>query len=301
MVTYSFNLDVTPGGVPVIVNLTQGSDNFQLVFDLFTRTGALELGEGVSATICGYKTDGTGYSVPAEISGSVVTVAGDKQITAVQGKQRFNLLIGADSKVLYTATFYICVSEKALPDDVEESSSYYPMLSKAIESATEAAASAAEATAAKAHVVEAVREVLLAAYPVGSVYLSVDDTNPADKFGGEWEQIQDTFLLAAGSKYTAGSTGGEDKHKLTVAELASHAHVSRIEWNNSSMSGENSNILNVGGNAVQANRFSTLSGNITIDNVPATNDSNTISSTGGGKAHNNMPPYLAVYVWKRTA
>lgn len=48
----------------------------------------------------------------------------------------------------------------------------------------------------------------LSIYPVGSIYLSVNATSPAELFGGTWEQIKDTFLLASGDTYEAGSTGG---------------------------------------------------------------------------------------------
>ena len=61
-------------------------------------------------------------------------------------------------------------------------------------------------------------------YPVGSIYISVNSTSPATLFGGTWEQIEDTFLLAAGSSYTAGDTGGEAIHVLTSDEMPSHKH-----------------------------------------------------------------------------
>ena len=62
-------------------------------------------------------------------------------------------------------------------------------------------------------------------YPVGSIYMSIEPTNPLNLFGvGEWVQIQDCFLLAAGSSYTAGSTGGEAQHALTISEMPSHNH-----------------------------------------------------------------------------
>jgi len=56
-------------------------------------------------------------------------------------------------------------------------------------------------------------------YPVGSIYMSVNSTSPATLFGGTWERIQDRFLLAAGSSYSAGGTGGS-----ADATLPSHTH-----------------------------------------------------------------------------
>lgn len=66
-------------------------------------------------------------------------------------------------------------------------------------------------------------EIMLALYPVGAVYISVNSTSPASLFGGTWESIGGRFLLGADSTYTAGSTGGEATHKLTVNEIPSHA------------------------------------------------------------------------------
>ena len=118
------------------------------------------------------------------------------------------------------------------------------------------------------------------AYPVGSIYLSVTDANPASLFGGTWERIGGRFLLGADSTYAAGSTGGEAEHTLTVDEMPRHNH----EIDN----------LNASGNAtpymtVQAQAKTGYGGNVQT------------MFAGGGKAHNNMPPYLAVYMWKRVS
>lgn len=118
------------------------------------------------------------------------------------------------------------------------------------------------------------------AYPVGAIYLSVLDANPAALFGGTWERIGGRFLLGADSTYAAGSTGGEAVHTLTSDEMPRHNH----EIDN----------LNASGNAtpymtVQAQDKKGFDGNVQT------------MYAGGGKAHNNMPPYLAVYMWKRVS
>ena len=110
--------------------------------------------------------------------------------------------------------------------------------------------------------------------------MSTVATNPRSLLGfGTWEQIKDRFLLAAGSTYKAGATGGEAKHKLTVSEIPSHTHSTPIRYaaNSGSTAGHGTAWTNLGGTYVGAN------------------------AAGGGEAHNNMPPYLTVYVWKRTA
>ena len=123
-----------------------------------------------------------------------------------------------------------------------------------------------------------------AIYPVGSIYMSVNSTNPGYLFGGTWTQIKDTFLLSAGDTYTAGNTGGEATHTLTVQEMPSHTH----SWNGfASLDTDAGDSRRQAINAQRYNQDPTQSG--------------TINNTGGGQAHNNMPTYLVVYMWKRTA
>ena len=116
-------------------------------------------------------------------------------------------------------------------------------------------------------------------YPVGSIYISVNNTNPCNYFGGVWERIKDTFLLSAGDTYNAGSTGGEATHTLTVDEIPTHNHTFPIYSGTGSMA--DGGYINKGNGVWKDNTYTT--------------------NRGGGKPHNNMPPYLAVYVWKRTA
>lgn len=119
-------------------------------------------------------------------------------------------------------------------------------------------------------------------YPVGSIYISVNSTNPGTMFGGTWERIQDTFLLASGSTYGAGTTGGEARHTLTINEMPSHSH----NFND----GRRYYTERAGGNEI-----------LSPQTTSSYNFTRTTANTGGGQAHNNMPPYLAVYVWKRVS
>lgn len=133
-------------------------------------------------------------------------------------------------------------------------------------------------------------------YPIGSIYMSVNNTNPGTLFGGTWEQIKDTFLLSAGDTYTAGSTGGEAEHSLTIDEIPSHTHTSELCGITSSGSGAAQQ-----GDFYRTaywNRFQN-SGNNVHDYYGT--GTLTPQSVGGSLAHNNMPPYLTVYMWKRTA
>ena len=114
-------------------------------------------------------------------------------------------------------------------------------------------------------------------FPVGSIYISVNSTSPASFLGGTWELIKDRFLLGAGDTYTNGDTGGEATHTLTVDEMPSHTH----------------------NTPVKSGSYTTMDGSGNTW-VPIYNNSN-VTYTGGGQAHNNMPPYLVVYIWKRVA
>ena len=120
-------------------------------------------------------------------------------------------------------------------------------------------------------------------YPVGSIYMSLNSANPSTLFGGTWEQVKGRFLVGAGTKYKAGSTGGEATHTLTQDEMPKHNHV----------------IYYPNGGAPDVGAAL---------GFPEAGSKNTwwaeacmTGQTGGSAAHNNMPPYLAVYIWKRTA
>ena len=127
-------------------------------------------------------------------------------------------------------------------------------------------------------------------YPVGSIYQTTSSTfNPQTAWGGTWERIKDRFLLAAGDTYTGGSTGGEATHKLTPQEMPSHAHTMYVNNDGSSSS------------------WSPASGTYLVKpdcvTTSTKNYGGALAQNGAGldQAHNNMPPYLAVYIWKRTA
>lgn len=121
---------------------------------------------------------------------------------------------------------------------------------------------------------------VLDVFPVGYIYMSTSKTSPASLFGGTWVQLKDRFLLGAGDKYVAGSTGGEAEHTLIENELPSHSH-------------------DINYNVVY--RQTVTSGGGVRNLVASGTDSTHTDDSGGDKAHNNMPPYLTVYMWERTA
>ena len=116
--------------------------------------------------------------------------------------------------------------------------------------------------------------------------MNVNSTNPGTLFGGTWEQIQGKFLLGMSSSYPAGSSGGEETHQLTVSEMPSHQHRFGV-----GITGDVSDYL--GG--------SEAAYGIEPGDTTKTGSNYYTNSIGGDAAHNNMPPYLSVYIWKRTA
>lgn len=165
-------------------------------------------------------------------------------------------------------------------------------------------------------------------YPVGSVYIATNNIDPGTLFGGTWRQIQDKFLLSAGTTYTNGSSGGSaisggpsnntsggpstntsGSTAITVDQMPSHNH-EMPSWMWAVSTRFNTGTYNIGG-----------SGNKTGNAIPY-NDNRTsqgqwVTSTGSGQGHTHtlsshthslqshthscMPPYLVVYMWERIA
>lgn len=153
-------------------------------------------------------------------------------------------------------------------------------------------------------------------YPVGAIYLSTVNTNPGTLFGGTWAQIKDRFLLAAGDTYTAGGTGGAATVTLSKANMPAHTHArgtmeikGTFRLNDdgsnagldapSSGTGAITAVSGTGtGSDVDGSGWAVTKG---FDFQASKNWTGATSSEGSGTAHENMPPYLTVYVWKRTA
>ena len=124
-------------------------------------------------------------------------------------------------------------------------------------------------------------DILNRAYPVGAIYISTENTSPANLFGGTWEQIKDVFILAAGDNYNAGETGGS-KDAIVVEHRHSHtfywAYVANGEAGHMGAT-DNTTALMVDNSGRSVNKPTEYKG-----------------ESGTGK---NMPPYLVAYMWKR--
>ena len=129
-------------------------------------------------------------------------------------------------------------------------------------------------------------------YPVGSIYMSVNSADPGTLFGGTWQQIKDRFLLSAGDTYAAGNTGGSAK-----ATLPSHTHTFGSNgydlWVAKRGKGSTEPGNQISGDAkyYAAAKGGSTSNYKWLESVDSKGESDV--------SHANMPPYLAVYVWKR--
>lgn len=151
-------------------------------------------------------------------------------------------------------------------------------------------------------------------YPVGSIYMSVNSSNPGSLFGGTWEKMPAGRVLIPegksswGTTYTAGSQGGEATHTLTVEELPKHNHTASIAIASNGLHkhGIRSSIKDSADSATLPNKgvgnndgwWDKYCANAGTHNHTATAN---IAQTGANSPHENMPPYISVYVFKRTA
>ena len=130
-------------------------------------------------------------------------------------------------------------------------------------------------------------------YPIGSIYLNVNNTSPATFLGGTWEALSEgKMLMAQGTTYTAGSTGGEATHTLANNELpVTNFGIKQMQSGiATAYAGTNTTLyLDTGGS------------NYGIEQSSSSPWQKQVISFGGGSAHNNLPPYLSIYMWKRTA
>ena len=174
------------------------------------------------------------------------------------------------------------------------------------------------------------QELLDVVYPVGAIYLSTVAVDPATLFGGPWERITGRFLLAAtdggssGASQAAGNTGGEATVSHTHS-MSSHTHTHShyhglaagfaklTPWSDniirylerSGVSSWTSNYKingsSYGSGSAKASTYGIGLGGTTDGASGTTTSGPSTPNTGDASDTNNMPPYLAVYVWKRTA
>jgi len=125
-------------------------------------------------------------------------------------------------------------------------------------------------------------------YPVGAVFISTVSTNPQTYLGGTWVSFgEGRMLISQSGGYPAGNTGGEATHTLTTSEMPSHEH--------------NLQFLAVAHGTGEDSPNAVGTESATSGTVREMSANHKAKATGSGTAHNNIPPYISVYMWKRTA
>ena len=123
---------------------------------------------------------------------------------------------------------------------------------------------------------------LLTPYPINSIYMAETETSPASIFGGQWERIEKKFLLGHGTGNTLGQVGGEENHLLTQSEIPSLFPIP------------------YGSNTIQGSSYARILG-LALGVTQYQDTWDVLINNGGSNAHNNMPPYYVVNIWKRVA
>lgn len=154
-------------------------------------------------------------------------------------------------------------------------------------------------------------------YPIGSIYLSVNNTNPSSLFGGEWSSwgagcVPVGFDASQTEFNTSEKTGGSKTHVLTVNQIPPHNHSVSGGACTTGANGNHAHTVVTGNSAQEGVKWTSGNGYRYRDNVtqrttstngnhnhsvPAHN--HTVGNTGGGQAHNNLQPYIVCYMWKR--
>ena len=209
----------------------------------------------------------------------VDTALNGKQATLISGT---NIKTINNTSLLGSGNISIQGGGTVTVDDSLSTTSTNPVQNKVITGALNG-----KANSSHTHLSSDVTDLIDTIYPIGSIYMSVNSVNPSTLFGGTWEQIEDKFLLASGTSYSNGATGGSAN-----AIVVSHTHTQnqhRHELTGSKTTGIST------GNYLRAGYGSATDGQYTNYATP------TINSTGEDGTGKNMPPYIVVNVWKRTA
>ena len=305
----SYTINIIPGcAADPTVHISQYDKDYPIYFTIMDGDAKADLA-GVSAYFSMTKPDGTKAYEECAISDGKVILFVTSQMSAAAGNGKANITLTKNTRKESSSAFDFVIDAAAAPVDYfsDYEMNYYEdvisrienmMLDAAdIQSYATAAAQSANAAAESAGQASAISMAnAIACFPVGTILMTATNTNPGTYIGGTWTAIEGKFLLAQSNSHPAGETGGSENVTLTAANLPAHRHL--IMNNNPADSTPTS-----GNTLARYDRsFGAREGEYYSLN---TNSGEAVwgrtSATGSGTAHNNMPPYVAVYVWKRTA
>lgn len=246
------------------------------------------------------KPDNTKAYEECAISDNKVILFVTPQMSAAAGTGKANITLKQGTRIESTSAFDFVIDAAAAPEEYwsEYEMAYYNTVLSRLEEAVQTVAGASEyatrAAASAAQAAESAEQArviamadAIACFPIGTILMTTSSTNPGTYIGGTWTAIEGTFLLAQSSDHPAGETGGTEEETLTVEEIPIHRHGTY-------------NLLGLP-HTPPAGTTATQLWNQRGDSIHYMGSDSLTDFAGGGQPHNNMPPYLAVYVWKRTA
>ena len=134
-------------------------------------------------------------------------------------------------------------------------------------------------------------------YPIDSIYLSLSDVNPSTYFGGTWKMIKDKFMLGAGGKYTTGSTAGNEIHNHS---LSSKGGANMRKYADTFYQGDTTTAGTMPKETSGYWWLTTANSDYSSTTNPGTKCVG-VGLYGATDDKSSMPPYFAVYIWRRIA
>ena len=315
----NYKLNLAGSAATVAVYTKQGDRLYSIGFEIYDGPDPYDL-TGCTVLVNLEKPDSQTYIGIAQVVNAAaglvnVTLDSERQMTAAAGEGLLELVIiqGGMSQATANARWIVqespgndIVSGSVVAEEItllaEEVASAVSTAEQAAQDASQALAeaeAAAESAAASASAASAIRleEILDLMYPVGSIVQYTDSSiDPGTLLGGTWVRIQGKFLFAADNNHAIGTTGGEESVTLTTGNLPAHRHrVMNDKQANAVPTSSNTMARYDRSFGAREDEYYQLNANSNEANWGRT------SATGGGTAHNNMPPYIAVYIWERTA
>ena len=306
----SYTINIIPGyAADPSVRVSQYDKNYPIYFTVMDGDTEKDLTD-TTAYFSMLKPDGTKAYEECAISDGKIILFVTPQMSAAAGEGTANVTLTKGTKKESTSQFAFIIESAAAPVDYfsDYEMNYYENVISRIENimldaaniqsyATAAAqsASAAQASAAQAQAIA--MDGARACFPVGTILMTTENVNPSTYIGGTWVALNDVFLLAASETHPAGETGGAEEIALTTSQLPSHQHyvINMAKADAGQSPDYQHTVARYDRTTSWDDTHYQLNGNSSAANAGLS------SLTGSGLPHNNMPPYLAVYVWRRTA
>lgn len=300
---YTINI-VPEASLDPTVRIAQYDKNYPIYFTILNGEEEADL-TGCEAFFSLTKPDDTKVNAECIIADGKVVVYVTPQMSVAAGNGTATITLLHGTRRESTSAFDFVIDAAAIQDDMVSTNdfAYYEALLERMQNAAEtadsaktmavsaknaAAQSATNAAASAAHAREIATGDILAFFPVGTILQSTANVNPSTYLGGTWTAIEGRFLLAADGSHAAASTGGAEYYTLTLNNLPPHQHfMDTGTFGSENVDSESAGLLY---GQIDAGPWTLKTGGLYRSYPDAL-----------GNPVPTMPPYLAVYMWKRTA